>query len=186
MRALLVFAVVGASSAAFAGETTFVFESREDASTPPDAAVCAAAPFAATVRLGASLWSLETSRRNGRVEERKHRIGRATACLALTNVLFPEGLTQQFFAKFDLPGGSYTALGTCTVASNAVPQPFIILAGCTLKLTDGPRSTLGGLATSSSVFNPLQRPGFWTGSVWTLHEYTSAPQCGRHHDHGDD
>lgn len=184
MRAQLVVLVVGVSSSAFAGEETYVFESKEDPSTPPDAAVCAAAPFATNVKLGASLWSVETKRRDGRVREHgKRRIGRATACLALTNVLFPEGLTQQFFARFSLPGGDYTAIGTCTVSSNAVPQPFIILAGCTLKITSGPRSTLGGMVTSSSVFNPLQRLGFGTGSMWTLHEYTSAPQC---RDDGDD
>ncbi len=184
MRRLLGVLVVGWSAAAVAAEETFVFSSKEDPSTPPDATVCAAAPFQTTVKLGASLWSIETKKKDASVKDRfRRRIGRATACLALTNVLFPEGLTQQFYARFDLPQGSYTAIGTCTVSSNSVPQPFIILAGCTLKLLTGPRGSLGGMVTSSSIFNPLQRPGFGTGSVWTLHEYSSAPMC---HDDEDD
>ncbi|MEW5742356.1 MAG: hypothetical protein AB1938_25790 [Myxococcota bacterium] len=155
-----------------ADEATTVFHSEEDASTPPDATVCAQAPFATNVRLGAGLWSIETKKRNGRVvDERKRRIGRATACLELTNVLFPEGLVQRFYVRFELPQGAYVAQGTCTVSSNSVPQPFIILAGCTLKLVSGPPGTLGGLVTSASLFNPLGRPGFATGSLWTLHEY---------------
>jgi hypothetical protein len=174
MRAFLVIAVVGWSTGASAAEETYVFESMEDLSTPPDAAVCAAAPFATNVRLGASLWSVDLKKQDGRVKGAKRRIGRATACLALTNVLFPQGLNQQFYARFDLPSGSYTAVGTCTVSSNSVPQPFIILAGCTLKLIGAPQGSLGGMVTSSSIFNPLGRPGFGTGSTWTLHEYTEA------------
>jgi len=173
-------------AAAVAEEETYVFKSQEDPSTPPDPAVCAGAPFATNVRLGASLWSLKTSKRDGEVKGARKRIGRATACLALTNVMFPEGLVQQFYAKFELPHGSYTAIGSCTVSSNSVPQPFIILAGCTLKLLSGPSGSLGGMVTSSSIFNPLQRPGFTTGSIWTLHEYTAPPMCRSHGHHDDD
>jgi hypothetical protein len=174
-------------AAALAGEETYVFKSQEDPSTPPDPTVCAAAPFATNVQLGASLWSVQTRRRDGEVKESRRRIGRATACLQLTNVLFPEGLAQQFYARFQLPQGTYTAVGTCTVSSNSVPEPFIVLAGCTLKIVSGPTTTLGGMVTSSSVFNPLRRPGYATGSVWTLHEYTSAPMCrAGHDDEGDD
>ncbi len=174
---------------ALAGEETYVFKSFEDPSTPPDPAVCAAAPFSTNVRLGASLWSVRTNRSHGELKSVRKRIGRATACLQLTNALFPEALVQQFYAKFDLPQGSYTAVGTCTVSSNSVPQTFIILAGCTLKIVSGPSGSLGGMVTSSSVFNPLQRPGFTTGSVWTLQEYTapSAPECRHgHHGHADE
>jgi len=116
----------------------------------------------------------------------KHRIGRATACLQLTNVLFPEGLVQQFYAKFELPSGEYVARGTCTVSSNSVPQPFIILAGCTMKIVSGPSDSQGGLFTSASIFNPLRRPGFSTGSTWTLHEYFTGPRRPQHDDDEDD
>jgi hypothetical protein len=173
MRREIFMAVVGSAFAASGAEATYVFQSQEDASTPPDAAVCAAAPFATNVQLGASLWSIETRRRDGRVREHKRRIGRATACLALTNVMFPSGLTQQFYARFELPHGTYTAVGTCVVSSNSVPQPFIVLAGCTLNIVSGPSWSLGGMVTSSSIFNPLHRPGFSTGSTWTLQEYTT-------------
>lgn len=184
--------IVFAAFAVLADEATFVFHSEEDASTPPDAAVCAQAPFTANVKLGAGLWSLKTRKHNGRVvDEKRRRIGTATACLELTNVLFPAGLAQRFYVRFDLPQGAYVAEGTCTVASNAVPQPFIILAGCTLKLVSGPSGSLGGLVTSASLFNPLARPGFATGSMWTLHEYlapgTTRGGRGPHgHGHHDD
>jgi hypothetical protein len=186
MKALTLVVVVF-SSAAVAGETTYVFRSEEDPTTPPDPAVCAAAPFLTNVPLGASLWSFKTKKRNGAVtQERDRRIGKATACLQLTNVLFPQGLVQNFFVRFELPGGTYDAVGTCTVSSNATPQPFIILAGCTLHLVSGPSNSLGGMAVSSSVFNPLHRPGFATGSVWTLHDYWNDPPTDGDHDHDDD
>lgn len=171
--------------AASAGEATFVFRSEEDAATPPDPAVCAASPFGSNVKLGASLW---------RWGKHPKRIGKATACLELTNVMFPQGLVQNFYVKFDLPKGSYVAQGTCTVSSNNVPQNFIILAGCTLKLVSGPPGTQGGMVVSASIFNPLKQPGFGTGSVWTLQEYFAdvphvhGPGChwGHHDDDEDD
>lgn len=163
------------AGAALADEATYVFVSEEDPTTPPDATVCAAAPFATNVMLGASLWSIRSRERDGKVTDaHRRRVGRATACLELTNVLFPEGLVQRFYVRFDLPRGAYVAEGTCAVSSNAVPQPFIILAGCTLKLVSGPSGSLGGLVTSSSVFNPLHQAGFATGSTWTIHEYLAA------------
>lgn len=168
----LVMMVVLLGGAAMADEATTVFRSEEDPSTPADTSVCAQAPFHANVMLGASLWSIKTRRHDGRVtNEKRRRIGRATACLELTNVLFPEGLVQRFYVRFDLPQGAYVAQGTCSVTSNQVPQPFIVLAGCALKVISGPAGTLGGVVSSASVFNPLRRPGFATGSTWTLHEY---------------
>ncbi|MBS1151930.1 MAG: hypothetical protein H6Q89_3628 [Myxococcaceae bacterium] len=184
-RALICLVTLG-SMAAAAGEATYVFRSEEDAATPADATVCAQSPFGSNVRLGASLWSIKTRKHNGRVvEEQRKKIGRATACLELTNVMFPQGLVQNFYVRFDLPQGAYVAQGTCTVSSNAVPQPFIILAGCTLRIVSGPAGSLGGMVTSSSIFNPLRRPGYSTGSIWTLQEYLldAAPS---HHDDEDD
>lgn len=172
MRRALTSLIVLAALPALAGEATYLFRSEEDPSTPADAAVCAASPYGSNVRLGASLWSIRTSKKKGEVlEEQRRRIGRATACLELTNVMFPQGLVQNFYVRFELPQGAYVAQGTCTVASNAVPAAFIILAGCTLKLISGPAGSLGGMVTSASIFNPLKRPGFSTGSIWTLHEY---------------
>jgi hypothetical protein len=188
VKTLTVFVVL-LSAPALAGETTYVFRSEEDPATPPDPAVCAAAPFLTNVPLGASLWSFKTRHKNGAVtQERVRRIGTATACLQLTNVLFPQGLVQNFFVRFELPGGTYDAVGTCTVDSNNVPVPFIVLAGCTLQLISGPRGSLGGSAISSSIFNPLHKPGFATGSVWTLHNYWAEPppDPDRDGDHDDD
>src|SRR5947207_13489805 len=88
---------------AFAGEATYIFQSQEDASTPPDPSVCAAAPFSANVRLGASLWSLELKSHDGKVKELKPEIRRAPACLQPTNRLLPHGLVPTIRVEFDLP-----------------------------------------------------------------------------------
>lgn len=188
MQRALTCLVILASLTAAADEATYVFRSEEDATTPVDPTVCAMSPFGSNVRLGASLWSMQTSRKKGKVtDDKRKRIGRATACLELTNVMFPVGLVQNFYVRFDLPQGAYVAQGTCTVSSNSVPLPFLILAGCTLKLVSGPTGSLGGMVTSSSIFNPLARPGFSTGSIWTLQEYLvdapphhHGPGCGHH------
>lgn len=164
------------SSAAMADELSAVFRSVEDPAFPPDDTLCAQAPFAVNVKLGASLWSQVTRLVDGRVVvEKAVRIGRATACVELTNFLFPPGLAQNFYAVFDLPSGRYTGNGTCTLSSNDVPQAGLVLAGCTLDVVSGPAGVLGGVITSSSVFNPAGLTGFSTGSMWTLHAYTSAP-----------
>jgi hypothetical protein len=186
MQRILVAAVAVMASAAFADEATFVFKSVEDPAHPPDPAVCAAAGFPSNVRLGASLYAVKTRAKDGKVQsDDQKKIGTATACLLLTNPFFPAGLTDNFYVQFDLPQGTYTATGTCTVSTNNVPLPFIILAGCTLKLTSGPAGSQGGMVTSNSIFNPLKRPGFSTGSLWTIQEYLTAPAKSDEHDDDD-
>jgi hypothetical protein len=191
-KVLLACVVLGLPGVSRAAEETYQFRSMEDPSTPADASVCAAAPFRYNVLLGASVWSTETREKDGKVVDSKvRRIGTATACVQLTNFGFPPGLQQKFYVKFNLPSGAYTALGTCTLISNTVPKSGLVLAGCALKVLSGPPGTLGGDATSSSVFNPFRLTGFNTGSSWTLHLYTSAPAEGAdddqqdhtHHDH---
>ncbi|MFO0598398.1 MAG: hypothetical protein U0228_24040 [Myxococcaceae bacterium] len=170
----LISLVLLVSSVAFADATTFVFRSVEDATTPPDDTICAAAPFRVNVKLGASLWSQVTRLVDGRVVvEKAVRIGRATACVQLTNFLFPPGLSQNFYAVFDLPLGRFVANGTCTLTSNNVPEAGLVLAGCALTLVSGPAGVQGGVLTSASTFNPARLQGYSTGSVWTLQTYTA-------------
>lgn len=165
-----------AQSAAFAGEVTYQFRSVEDPAFPADDAICAQAPFRVNVKLGASLWSQYARFVDGRViDGQVLRIGKATACVELTNFLFPPGLAQNFYAVFDLPSGRYTGRGTCMLSSNDVPRAGLVLAGCTLNVVSGPSGVLGGVITSASTFNPARLAGFSTGSVWTLQAYTSAP-----------
>ena len=173
----ILFLLLSLTAAASLGdEVTFQFRSVEDAAFPPDAAICAQAPFRVNVQLGASLWSQATRLIDGRVVvEQVRRIGKATACVQLTNFLFPPGLQQSFYAVFDLPSGRYTASGSCTLTSNAVPQAGLVLAGCALNIVSAPPGTLGGVITSASTFNPAHLAGFGTGSVWTLQAYTSGP-----------
>lgn len=169
--------LVLSSTAAFAGETQYQFRSVEDPAFPPDAAICAQAPFRVNVKLGASLWSQVVRPWDGKVVvEQARRIGRATACVELTNFLFPPGLAQNFYAVFDLPTGRYEAVGTCTLVSNDVPQTGLVLAGCNLKVVSAPAGVEGGVITSASVFNPARLPGFNTGSLWTVQAYTDGTQ----------
>jgi hypothetical protein len=148
------------------------FRSVEDPDSPPDPAVCAAAPFRANVPLGASLWAEKTDNHDGRVvDNSKRRIGTATACALITNPTFPPGLPQQFYAQFDVPAGRVTALGACTLVSNDVPRAGLVLAGCHLRVIDAPAEYSGGVVTSLSVFNPGRLPNFNTGSEWTLQLY---------------
>lgn len=108
----------------------------------------------------------------------KHRIGSATAC---THVTFPLVFTpssiEPFYINFRLDkgdhAGEYKAIGNCTIISNDVPTQGLILAGCSLKVTDAPSDSVRGAMTSMSVFNPFRLPGFNTGSIWTLRLYSS-------------
>jgi hypothetical protein len=182
MKRLLAIALVCAPSLAHAAERVVQFRSAEDPASPPDAAFCDAAPFPVNVRLGASLYSYEVRRNDGRVEQDEGRkIGTATACARLTNFLFPTGLQQNFIVRFDLPEGSFTAVGTCTFATNDVPLRGFVLAGCALQMTAFPQGVVGGAMASLSSFNPFRLPGFNTGSYWTLQYYDSAPE-NRHGD----
>jgi hypothetical protein len=61
--------------------------------------------------------------------------------------------------------------GSCPIASNDVPVAGIVLTSCNLVIVSGPPGTIGGLATSASVFNPRRIPGYSTGSYWTLRIY---------------
>lgn len=148
------------------------FRTEEDPSVTGGAAFCAGAPFTANVVLNASAWSAQTRAADGMVvNEDALRVGTALACAQITSFAFPPGLQQNFYARFDLPEGSYTALGTCTIISNDVPKAGLVLAGCNLKVTDPPAGIAGGAATSLSVFNPFGLAGFATGSYWTLQLY---------------
>ncbi|HEU4560403.1 MAG TPA: hypothetical protein VFS20_21310 [Longimicrobium sp.] len=155
--------------------TVLRFRSIEDPEFPADRSVCTDAGFTPNVYLGASLWSEAGTASSGRIVNNSvRRIGRATACVRITDPTFPPGLPQQFYARFDTPEGTFTARGACTLVSNDVPEPGLVLAGCHLKVVDGPPFARGGVVTSLSVFNPRGLPGYNTGSEWTLQFYPQA------------
>jgi hypothetical protein len=107
------------------------------------------------------------------VNDDAKRVGTALACAQITDLTFPDGLQQKFYAKFELPDGDYVALGTCILISNNVPAAGLVLAGCTLKLITAPPGVIGGAAASLSVFNAGRLAGFATGSQWTIQAYES-------------
>jgi hypothetical protein len=151
------------------GQTVYRFRSQEDAAFPADPAVCAAAPFATNVPLGASLWSEAASAADARVVNPSvRRVGSATACIRITDFGFTPGSVAPMYVKFDLPEGSVTALGACTVTSNDVPRSGLVLAGCQFRVQDAPSWYAGGAVTSLSIFNPARLAGFSTGSEWTV------------------
>lgn len=159
-------------AAADDGVRVYQFRTEEDPAVTGAANFCTSAPFSVNVRLNASAYSVRTRASDGRmVNGDARRVGTALACAQITNFTFPAGLQQNFYARFELPDGNYTALGTCTLISNNVPVAGLVLAGCTLKLTDSPTGVLGGAAVSLSVFNPRRLAGFATGSQWTIQAY---------------
>lgn len=156
-------------------ETIIEFRSTEDPSVPPGT-VCENAPFYDPtylhyVLLRASLWSLQTRSNNGTVvNDTVQRIGIALACARITSL--SPGARAPFYMEFNLDGLTLSGSGDCVVASNDIPSPGLILAGCTLTIpADSGQGVLGGMATSNSVFNPFSLPGFQTGSFWTVHLY---------------
>lgn len=167
-------AVLTLSSPALAAEAMYQLRSEEDPKAVADsAAECKVAPFEANVRLPASLYVPEPHLKDGKVKPgAQKKVGTGLACVRITDRAFPEGSQADMYARFELPEGRFTAVGKCTVVSNAVPRPGIVLAGCALKLTEFPAAYAGGLATSTSVFNPTGLPGFNTGSLWTLRAFT--------------
>jgi hypothetical protein len=159
------------------GQRTLVFRSLEDPAVSNQPKAC---PFGgANLLLGATLWSMNTRASDSRVvNEAVQQIGTAAACGLITTALIP-GTLVPFYVEFTLDqgpdkGDTYVAVGTCQVISNNVPRPGVVLAGCALRVTQGPEGFLGGAATSMSIFNPLRLEGAGTGSFWTLRAYTTA------------
>jgi len=77
------------------------------------------------------------------------------------------GARAPLIGEFQIGKKRVIGEGECVLASNNVPTPGLVLAGCTLALGPTP-GVRGGVATSNTVFNPLGVPGFDTGSMWTV------------------
>lgn len=176
---------LGFAQTARAQATILQVQTQEDPSVPDDPAFCAQAGFPVNVRLNARVYAYHLDRR-GEVSVRHERaIGTATACILLTSLSFPVGLAQNMYLRLDLPQGEVIALGQCTIQSNDVPQAGLVLAGCALRVLSAPAGYLGGQVSSASTFNPLQLPGYDTGSFWTVQLYDD-PNAPPAHCHGDD
>jgi hypothetical protein len=167
--------ILALSHVAYGGETVLQLRTVEVPGMIVDDSICAESGFTPNVRLYAHVWSQQTRASDGTVVNDQIRdIGLARACVQITDFTFSPFINPaRFYIRFDLENGVFTGLGTCTVMSNNIPEPGLILAGCNLTLTgwSGGVSTPMGSAVSSSVFNPFQRPGYNTGSFWTLRMY---------------
>ena len=178
LRPLAAAALLALPLLAAAAERVLVLRTVEDARFPADPATCAAAPFKpVNVVLGASAWTIRTGPRTGVMRDDAVRFaGPVTGCGLLTTTA--PFAPQPFLIRFDLADGTYVASGTCAITSNDVPQAGLLLLGCTLRLTAFPPGVVGGSATSASVFNLAQLPGFDTGSIWTLRIHDTQPDDG--------
>ncbi|MDY7225960.1 hypothetical protein [Hyalangium rubrum] len=160
---------------ASAGEVVFQFRSQESAKAE-DPEGCKVAPFEVNVRLPAEVLVAEKHGADGKVllaGEKK--VGTGLACARITDRTFTEGSLVDFYARFTLPEGRFTAVGKCMVSSNTVPRAGVVLASCVLKLTEFPAKYAGGIMTSASIFNPQNLPGYHTGSFWTLRAFEADP-----------
>lgn len=147
-------------------EKLYVFRTMDDPHVQPKLAVCEAAPFEANIVLGASLRAIKTRSRGGLiVHPDTRRIGTGTACLRVTSL--EVGATAPIAGEFVIRSRTVRATGSCLLESNDVPVRGLILANCSLRIDPAP-GVLGGSASSNSVFNLLQLPGFHTGSIWTV------------------
>lgn len=149
-------------------ERVSIYRTIEDPSVSSHPIAC---PYAdANVFLGAVVRAVETRATDGEdVSDRVAQVGTAAACVKVTSLA--PGATAPFYIEFTLDDGSYRADGTCTVISNNVPVPGLVLAGCALRIIEAPAGVLGGSFTSNSIFNPFHLAGFNTGSVWTRRTY---------------
>ncbi|WP_257449793.1 hypothetical protein [Archangium lipolyticum] len=155
---------LGLPTVALAREQVLLFRTEEHPGAV-DPSGCQAAPFEVNVRLPANVLGTDDGRPSGK----------ALACARITDPTFAEGSTADFYVHFMLPEGNFTGLGRCTMVSNGVPRPGVVLTSCALKLTELPAGYVGGFATSSSVFNPKGLPGYNTGSFWTLRVFGPEP-----------
>jgi len=176
-KMIVLFAVLSAmvilfGSTGFAGERVIQVRTVEDASVIVGDDICSEAPFTANVRLGAYAWSFQTRASNGSVvNDMINNVGTAKACVRITDFKFTPFSIAQFYIRFTFGQEAYAGIGVCTVTSNNIPEPGLVLAGCSLSLKDHASGADVGIAVSSSVFNPARLPGYETGSYWTLKIY---------------
>jgi hypothetical protein len=172
LAALAAVAALALASPARAGEVVYLLRTQEHPSVTPDC------PEGDTVRLGALVYAPRTRAHDGKVMKDAGRaVGTAVGCgKLLTFSPFDPEVQSPFAMRFDLPDGTFTASGTCTITSLTFPVPGLpaplLLVGCTLDVDADPAlGVVNGVATSASVFTPRPIPGYGTGSFWTLQLY---------------
>jgi len=175
---LATFLIMGINGLSFAAEeTVYQFRSFDDPDVPANPEVCINAPFydenfPSYVVLGASLWSLQSNAAEGKVvNEAIHQVGTGDVCAKVTDLSV--GTSAPIYLEFELNDMLIKGDGSCLVTSNNIPVNGLILTGCSYTIYDDlDNNLLGGIATSNSIFNPFNLPGFQTGSFWTVHLYS--------------
>ena len=168
-------------------EFTMVLRTRDDPNVPADLSVCQQAPFPTNVAIGASVWAPKVRIKDAQViKEFARKVGTATACFLFTDLRFLPFSRIKVYASFNLPDGVYTGVGECLVTSNSLPQPGIVLTGCTATLLDVPDHVIGGIATTTTLMNVGKVPGYVTGSFMTLRGFRLPRAHGEHGHHDGD
>lgn len=132
------------------------------------------------VKLNAEVWAMQTRAADSEVVNSGiRRIGKAHACswIPLSAILtgFPAVDLEQplpqtpFYIEFEIGDLFLSAGGACLTTSTTIPDWPLVLSSCGAQIPpDENQKLLGGSAASSSVLNPLDIPGFHTGSFWTI------------------
>ena len=141
---------------------------------PPNAEVCARAPFEANGYVEGGLSTFAADSHTGEVVESSVRgVGRARACIQFQDLSFaPFAHPVPIYWELEVEGiGAFTANGYCMPSNNADPVPGLILGGCVMQLMTPPPGYLGGnLVEGGVVLNPFALPGYeYTSSFMTLH-----------------
>jgi hypothetical protein len=140
-------------------------------------------PYTVLVMLDAELWSSQTRAKDGKVVNPEvRRVGTGSACTWMDPIAIfaPIDPTQPLpnapiYGEFQVGDLSFAVAGEATLTSNTIPVPGVALAvGSMIIPPDESQGLLGGVASSNSVFNLLQLPGFRTGSFWTVRIYREA------------
>lgn len=172
-----------ASKSAIAGVDTgkyFVFRTRDTgaAATNSQNAKCnnhfGARALTTLTRLNALLFSYEANASTGRIENQtKSLLGPGFLC-AVPNAFAND--TLDAYAYSTLPGpGTVEASGGCNLAPIVV-ENLPLLLNCQMQVKPNAAGVTGGLITSNSLVNLLNRSDTApTGSVWTAHVTGNAP-----------
>ena len=125
-------------------------------------------------RLNALLFSYTANAGTGRIENQtKGLLGPGFLC-AVPNVAAND--TLDAYAYSTLPGpGTVEASGGCNLAPVVISN-LPLLLNCQMQVKPNPAGVTGGLITSNSLVNTLNRSDTApTGSVWTAHVLGNAP-----------
>lgn len=165
-RFLVIAALTLVAAPALAADEVYLFKTQES-----DAVETNCLP-GQNIILGAYVYAPRSRGTDAKVmREFGEPVGTVVGCGTMTSISI--GATAPFTMDFNLQGRRIFAAGKCEVTQRiftaASPYP-VLMVGCSLAVEgSAAEPTLSGIATSASIFNSFNVPGYETGSYWTLH-----------------